>query len=45
MKDSASATKAGPERKTLVAITIERELDLLGGEDRAWEEKVFANPT
>jgi biotin operon repressor len=38
MNTTASATKAGPERKTLVAITIERELDLF---QKSWEEKVF----
>jgi biotin operon repressor len=38
MTTTASATKASPERKTLVAIQIEKEFDLL---DKSWEERVF----
>jgi hypothetical protein len=38
MEKTASATEAVPERKTLVAIQVEREFDLL---DKSWDERVF----
>jgi hypothetical protein len=38
MKTTASATRAGPERKPLVAIQIEKEFDLL---EKRWDQRVF----
>ena len=35
---TASATKAGPDRKTLVTIQIEKEFDVL---EKKWDERVF----
>lgn len=38
MSQTASANRASPERKTLLAVQIEKEYDLLG---KTWEERVF----
>jgi hypothetical protein len=38
MNTTASATKAGPDRKTLVTIQIEKEFDVL---EKKWDERVF----
>jgi hypothetical protein len=38
MKETASATEAGPDRKTLVSIQIEKEFDVL---EKKWDERVF----
>ena len=38
MENAASATKAGPDRKTLVTIQIEKEFDVL---EKKWDERVF----
>ncbi|MCH9013694.1 MAG: helix-turn-helix domain-containing protein [Proteobacteria bacterium] len=40
MEDNTEATKASPERKTLVSIQIEKELDILDGK-AGWEHRVF----
>ena len=36
--ETAAATKAGPDRKTLVSIQIEKEFDVL---EKKWDERVF----
>ncbi len=38
MDKAASAIKAGPDRKPLVTIQLERELDLV---DKSWDTRVF----
>lgn len=38
MKYAASAIKAGPDRKPLVTIQVERELDLV---EKTWDTRVF----
>ena len=38
MEDTATATKAGPDRKALVTIQIEKEFDVL---EKRWDERVF----
>jgi hypothetical protein len=38
MGKTVSATEAGPDRKTLVSIQIEKEFDVL---EKKWDERVF----
>jgi hypothetical protein len=38
MKDAATATNAGPDRKALVTIQIEKEFDVL---EKRWDERVY----
>jgi len=40
MGNNTEATKASPERKTLVSIQIEKELDVFDG-NAGWEHRVF----
>ena len=40
MGNNTEATKASPERKTLVSIQIEKELDVFDGK-AGWEHRVF----
>ena len=40
MEKNTEATRAGPERKTLVSIQIEKELDVFEG-NAGWEHRVF----